>query len=119
MDEPDPDLYRQRRLLIAALALTALCTQLLAIMALPAEKEKERADWNETETAQLVDYLWEHRAEAGDGGAFKAQTVNAAVKHIAPYLTAGPVKNAKSVKTKIKGVSYYDISQGGSLLTLS
>jgi hypothetical protein len=105
--EPDPFFYHQRKVLITAIALTALCTQLTTIMALPsASVEKEpKAKWNDTETTELVQYLWEHRAQGGDGGTFKPATFKAAAEHIAPYHTLGPVKTTKSVQIKWNGVS--------------
>ena len=62
-------------------------------------------NWNDVEMTRLVEYLWEHRSEAGDGGSFKATTWNAAATYLAPYQTAGPVKSGKQVKGKYMGVS--------------
>jgi hypothetical protein len=108
MEEPDPDpsFYHRRKILTTALALTALCTQLTTIMALPSVYvKKEKAKWNDQETAELVQYLWEHRAEGGDGSTFKASTIKAAAEHIAPYRTSGPVKTTKNLQTKWTAVS--------------
>jgi hypothetical protein len=119
MEEPEPDSFfnYQRKVLITAIALVALCTQLTKIMALPsASAEKERAKWNDRETTELIQYLWEHRSEGGDGGGFKPPTFKAAAEHIAPYHTSGPVKTTKSVQTKWIGVSHSS-SLYGSLLT--
>jgi len=34
-------------------------------------QEDGKVNLNDSETLGLVDFLWEHRAEAGDGGTFK------------------------------------------------
>lgn len=69
-------------------------------------QEEGKANWNNnTETLALVDFLWEHRSEAGDGGTFKDTMFNAAADHIAKYWTTGPTKTAKRCKTKWAGVS--------------
>lgn len=113
--EPDPSSYHQRNVLISALALTAICTQLVTVMSVQPqagfvensgnENLKEKAKWNDTEITKLVEYLWEHRAEGGDGGTFKAPTFNAAARYIAEYRTSGPVKTVKNLQTKWTNVS--------------
>lgn len=70
-------------------------------------QDEGKANWNDAETLALVNYLWEHRAEAGDGGTFKDATFNAAAAHIAREWTTGAVKTAKRCKTKWAGVSPY------------
>jgi len=111
MEDQEPDLssYHQRNLLISALALTSICTQLVTIMSVQPQATtggSEKARWNETETTKLVEYLWEHRAEGGDGGTFKTPTFNAAAQHIAEYRTSGPIKTAKNLQTKWSTVSF-------------
>ena len=69
------------------------------------DAKKENASWNVRETKELVQYLWEHRAESGDGGTFKPATYNAAADHIRPHLTAGARKEVKHVKRKWDAVS--------------
>ena len=109
--EPDPASHHQRSVLISALALTAICTQLTTIMSVQhatsgsVEEKAKVARWNDTEITKLVEYLWEHRAEGGDGGTFKPPTFNAAARHIAEYRTSGAVKTAKHLKTKWSSVS--------------
>jgi hypothetical protein len=66
----------------------------------------EKAHWNTQEEAALIDYLLQHKAEAGDGGNFKSSGYNAAATHIAPLLTQGPVKTGKMCKMKWALVSY-------------
>ena len=65
----------------------------------------EKAVWNETETSALIDYLVQHKAEAGDGGNFKDATYNAAAEHITSLKTTGPAKSGKMCKTKWAAVS--------------
>ena len=53
--EPDPSSYCQYNVLISALALTAIYTQLVTIMSVqPGFVEKEKARWNDTEITKLV-----------------------------------------------------------------
>jgi hypothetical protein len=100
-------LFERRKLINSAVCLAALGAQFVTslLMAntsltLPVEK----ASWNDEETQALVDYLWEHRAESGDGGTFKDAVFNAIPGNIAHLLTSGPVKTAKQCKTKYNGV---------------
>ena len=62
------------------------------------------------ETTAFVEYLWEHRAEGGDGGSFKDVTFRGASTHIANLLTAGPVKTPKCCKTKWASVSHCSVN---------
>jgi hypothetical protein len=95
----DPDTQQQQRHWAGALAITTLCVQYITfLMAQPTRSEK--ANWNDQEILGLVNYLHDHRAEARDGGTFKPPAYNAAVAHIAPHLTQGPVKTGKMCKTK-------------------
>lgn len=96
-------LSQTRRLLITTIALSSLCTQLTIIMALAPEA---RATWDEVETTAFVDYLWEHRAESGEGGNFKDVTFNGAAQSLAQQRTAGPSKKAKQCKTKWQSVCF-------------
>ena len=62
---------------------------------------------------QLVEYLWEHRSEGGDRGAFKNPIINAAVQHLISLHAPGALRsprNAKQVKTKWQGVSVTDLA---------
>lgn len=131
MEEPDPSSYHQRNILISALALTAICTQLATLMSVqPAsgfientqaanlnEKEKASCRWNDIETTKLVEYLWEHRAEGGDGGTFKAPTFRAAAQYISEYRTSGPVKSDKNLQSKWNTVSHASSLSRYHLLT--
>ena len=107
-DEPDPIPHLQHKLLNAALALIVIYAQLTTIFVMSSEtpeSNKSNANWNIDETNELVQYLWDHRAEAGDGGNFKSQTLTAAMQHITPYHSQGPVKDVKHVKRKWTAVS--------------
>jgi hypothetical protein len=63
----------------------------MALEAGPAEEVL----WSEQEVTEPVNYLYEHRSEAGDGENFKAGTFKTATNHITPYLLQGPPKTAK------------------------
>jgi hypothetical protein len=107
--EPDPSSYRQRKVLISALSLTAICAQLVTVMSTqPGLVEKEKVKWNEVETSKFVEYLCEHRAEGGDGG-FKTTTFRAAADYIAEYRTSGPSKTVKNLQTKWTAVSWQSL----------
>lgn len=97
-------IFQQRQLLVSALAFTSLGAELTTIMALASNSLK--ASWNDEETSGLVDFLWEHKAEAGEGGNFKDATFNTAAQHIAPFWRSGSVKTAKHCKTKWQSVSF-------------
>ena len=95
-----------KKILVAGLAVTAVCTQLATIMAMETDKvEKETAHWNEKEMQEFVRFLVDHKAEGGDTGGFKNRTMKAAAEHIAPHRDAGVVKEAKHMQTKWNSVS--------------
>jgi hypothetical protein len=97
-------LKRQRRLWAGAIALTALCAQYTTfLMAQPSKADK--AQWNENEVTALVDYLFLHKSEAGEGGSFKMATFNAAAASIVSHHTHGPAKTGLMCKTKWTSVS--------------
>jgi hypothetical protein len=82
-------------------ALTTLCAQLAIIMSLSSHTPREaKVNWSDNETMTLVEYFWEHRSEAGDGGSFKPQTFHAAVQHIASKYTSATPKTLKQVTGK-------------------
>jgi hypothetical protein len=56
--------------------------------------------WVDAEVNALLDYLIEHKGEAGDGMNFKTATYRAALPHVAPHHVKGPVKTASMLKTK-------------------
>ncbi|KAF8812912.1 hypothetical protein BYT27DRAFT_7085892 [Phlegmacium glaucopus] len=58
------------------------------------------AYWTAPEELSLINFLIDHRAEAGDGANFKATTFQKAAKHLAPLLEHGAPKNAKSCGNK-------------------
>ena len=86
------------------MSLTALGAQFVTSLFM-ASSQQEKASWNDEETQALVDYLWEHRAESGDGGTFKDAVFNTIPARIAHLLSSGPVKTTKQCKTKYNGVS--------------
>lgn len=66
------------------------------------------------ETDALVDYLYEHKSEAGDGGSFKTTTFTGAATSIAHLLTQGPAKTAAMCKNKYDSVCHIIwLSDGG------
>ena len=61
----------QRQLLNSTITLTALGTHFVSLFIISMSQEDGKVNLNDSETLGLVDFLWEHRAEAGDGGTFK------------------------------------------------
>lgn len=68
-------------------------------MALP-EAPPPKAVWNDKETLELVNILYEKRSEGDGAGNFKPATYHAASDHIAPFLRQGPKKTHTMCKTK-------------------
>ncbi|KAF8578457.1 hypothetical protein K439DRAFT_1264542, partial [Ramaria rubella] len=56
--------------------------------------------WNTALLDALVDFLIEHKAEAGDGGNFPDTVWNQAAQLMALYHVRGAVKSAKACKGK-------------------
>jgi hypothetical protein len=98
-------LFQRRKLINSGASLTALGAQFVTSFLMATSLHQEKASWNENETQALVDFLWEHRAESGDGGTFKDVVFNAIAGNITHLLTSGPVKTAKQCKTKYNSVS--------------
>lgn len=115
MDNRSQTSSKWHRLYLGAVVIAALCAQYTTLLiATPSEMTQaptgtssERANWNDEETTALVDYLYEHQSEAGDGGNFKQSTSNAAAVHIAPLLTLGTKKSGNMCKTKWESVSNF------------
>ena len=102
---------RQLRRWKAAIILTSVCTAYTALLMASAQQDKEKANWNETETATLLTYLLDHKSEITDSGTFKAVTYKAAAEHISHLLTNGPVKTGKMCKTKWQTVRNSSVSE--------
>lgn len=90
----------QRRLRAGAAAITALCAHYTTVLMATSSEKLPKAHWNDAEVDALVDYLHDHKAEAGDGGNFKSNTLNAAATHIKQHLSQGTVKTGKMCKGK-------------------
>ncbi|KAG2095757.1 hypothetical protein BD769DRAFT_1369731, partial [Suillus cothurnatus] len=58
------------------------------------------AVWTDTETDQLLIYLFNNRDKVGDTSNFKDMTYNGAAEAIAVYLQHGPQKTGAMCKTK-------------------
>ncbi|KAG2355079.1 hypothetical protein BDR07DRAFT_1493684 [Suillus spraguei] len=60
----------------------------------------DRAVWTDTETDQLLLYLFNNWDKVGDTGNFKDVTYNGAAEAISEYLQSGPQKTGEMCKTK-------------------
>ncbi|KIJ59830.1 hypothetical protein HYDPIDRAFT_170609 [Hydnomerulius pinastri MD-312] len=71
--------------------------------------KKERSDWSTEETGSLVNYLHQHKSEAGDGGLFQTMTYhNAAMSIVHLYnQESGPKKTKETIKTKWMNIETY------------
>ena len=69
-----------------------------------ASQTKEHVHWTDEEISALVDYLYDHRAEA-EGGSFKKQTYQGAVTYLKPFHKQGGPKDSTSIKEKFTKVS--------------
>jgi hypothetical protein len=75
------------------------------------EFQTVKAVWSADETVALVDYLYEHRSQAGNGGNFKTATFTAAAEAISPLLKYGLEKTEKICRRKRSSVSdFYVLS---------
>ena len=66
----------------------------------------ERCHWNPSDDAALISFLLDHKAEAGDGGSFKANIWNAAAVEMLKHTTKGGVKIASKCKAKYVAVRF-------------
>lgn len=100
---------KRRRLQTGAVAIIALCAQYTTLLmaTTPTATSSAKAYWNDKEIAAFIDYLHDHKAEAGDGGNFKISTFNRAAEHLAPLLTQGGKKTSAMCKTKWASASQY------------
>lgn len=64
------------------------------------------ATWTHAEVVALVDFLHEHRSEAGDGGNFKKPTFQRLVQHLVAFCNNGHAKDVKSCQNKWSSVRY-------------
>ena len=75
------------------------------------EFQTVKAVWSAEETIALIDYLYEYRSQACDGGNFKSATFTAAAEAISPLLKYGPEKTEKICRRKWSSVSdFYMLS---------
>jgi len=96
----------QRRLWASAIALTTLCIQYsVSLTGMSGATRSDRAEWNDAEIHGLLDYLEQHKSAMGEAGNFKPSVYSGAADSIARYLTTGPGKTGKMVKTKWQSVS--------------
>jgi hypothetical protein len=68
--------------------------------------EATRSQWSDKDVRNLLDFLMQHKAEAGDGGNFKPSVWQAAAETLAKYPPErGASKTAASCKSKWSKVS--------------
>lgn len=104
------NLEQRRRFLAAAIAITTICAQFTTLLMAQPELNAPKAahaQWNDEETAALVDFMHDHASEGEGGGNFKPQVYTSAAESInhnamlqALPSRKGPPKTMKMVKTK-------------------
>ena len=80
--------FRRRQLqhlVNCALAVTVIYTQLIVLL-MASSVPQEKAIWNEAETAALIEYLWEHKAEGSDGTVRESQR-----QHLCSTVNSNPI----------------------------
>ena len=100
----------QRNLLVGGIAAICAAQAALLLVALSeSEHDSEgpdpRTSWTNTETRELVNYLYENRLDGDGAGNFKQPTYDAAADHIGPHLLQGPVKTDTMCKRKWTAVN--------------
>jgi hypothetical protein len=70
----------------------------------------DKAFWTEKEEDGLLQYLMDHKSEAGDGANFPNPVWQAVSKHLQPLHGKGAPKTPKSCKSKWSNVSIYSSS---------
>ena len=66
----------------------------------------ERCHWNPSNDAALISFLLDHKAEAGDGGSFKANIWDAATVEMLKHTTKGGGKIASKCRAKYVAVHF-------------
>ena len=66
----------------------------------------ERCHWNPSDDVALISFFLDHKAEAKDGGSFKANIWNAATVEMLKHTTKGGVKIASKCKAKYVAVHF-------------
>jgi hypothetical protein len=99
-----------RQTVVLAASLVAVAAiQVTVLVALEDQEAQEaqaaKAVWSAEETTALIDYLYEHRPQAGNGGNFKTASFTAAAEAISPLLKYGPEKTGKICRRKWSSVS--------------
>ena len=64
-----------------------------------------RCHWTPADELALINFLLDHKAEAGDGGSFKGNIWNAAAVEMLKHTTKGGTKVATKCKAKYVAVS--------------
>jgi hypothetical protein len=80
----------QTGLRAAAIATVILCAQHETLLVATENTSSPKAQWNDTGTLELLIFLQEQEAEAGDRGNYNMPTFNAVADHIKLYRTRGP-----------------------------
>ena len=66
----------------------------------PPAENSGKAQWSEDDEIALIDYIAEHKAEAGDGMKFKSSFWNGAAKMMVAHSSLGGVKTLHGCSSK-------------------
>ena len=97
--------HSQRRRIAALVVYLVVSAAAYATELEEQESQTVKAVWSAEETIALVDYLYQHRSQAGNRGNFKTATFTAAAEAISPLLKHGPEKTEKNCRRKWSSVS--------------
>jgi hypothetical protein len=80
-------------------AIVSLCAHYTTFLMATAPTKADKGYWVDAETDALIKYMYDHRAEAGDGN-FKASTFTGASIHLKKLAIAATPKTPKQLKYK-------------------
>jgi hypothetical protein len=66
----------------------------------PPPEASGKAQWSEADEIALIEYITEHKAEAGDGMKFKASFWSGAAKEMVSHSALGGVKTSQGCSSK-------------------
>ena len=66
----------------------------------PLPEVSVKAQWSEADEIALIEYIAEHKAEAGDGMKFKASFWSGAAKQMVSHSASGGVKTSQGCSSK-------------------
>ena len=86
----------------------------------PPPEASGKAQWSEADEIALIEYITDHKAEAGDGMKFKASFWSGAAKAMVSHSSLGGVKTPQGCSSKWDRVrTYYNSPQVSTDITMN